>query len=287
MEIKRLTPEMLRFRLGNDPDIDPDWFVAHLEDIIRYEPDGCFAVCDGDKVVGMLASTTYQKIGWLSWLFVLEQYRMKGLGEQLMRRGIEYLWSRGMKTILLEADPKPVSMYKRLGFQGQFHTQHYTLGRAQLKAGHRTLAAITVSTIDDMPQLATFDEEYFGQNRLGIFQEVFGNPNFRGLVARVKDEVAGYLFLTQSTQYQQVCPLVVDPSREMAEEVAGGLIREAFKVNPKPLYFRCPLVADDYADVLRELGAVEGKYNTLRMYLGDDYPPERKGIFSLGCPGKG
>ena len=83
MEFRKLTSGMLEFRLGHDPDIDPDWFVAHLTDIISYDPDGCFALCDGDKVVGMITSTTYQEVAWLGWLFVLEDYRKGGLGAKL------------------------------------------------------------------------------------------------------------------------------------------------------------------------------------------------------------
>jgi len=287
MQIKQLTAEMLKFRLGEDPDIDPGWFVAHVDDIIRFNPDGCFALCDGEKVVGMITSTAYQTIGWLGWLFVLEEHRGQGLGEKLMQQGIDHLHSRGIKTVLLEADTKAMSLYHRLGFKEQFSTQHYVLTRGGLKAGHRALATIMPVGDDDLEHLARFDEEYFGQNRLDLFRLVVSNPNFRGFVARLKGDIAGYLFATEATENQQVSPLVADPSSDRSEEIAGALFREALKACPKPLHFRCPLVEDGYSEVLTNLGAGRVSYHTVRMYLGEDYRPERKGILSLGCPGKG
>ncbi|UCG60902.1 MAG: GNAT family N-acetyltransferase [Candidatus Zixiibacteriota bacterium] len=287
MEIKNLTREMLEFRLGNDPEIDTEWFVAHLDDVIRNDPDGCFALCDDNRVIGMITSTVYQEIGWLGWLFVLEQHRLSGLGEQLMRQGIDYIRSRGVKTTLLEADLKATSLYERLGFERQFKTQHFILSRGELKAGRRVLAEIRPVTDGDLEQVVLFDREYFHQDRLNMFRTVFANPGFRGWVGRVEGKTSGYMFVTEATENQQVSPLVIDPSPELAEEVAGGLIREAFKACPKPLYFRCPMVADDRADTLRELGATEVNYYTMRMFLGESYKTERKGVLSLGCPGKG
>lgn len=287
MEFKNLTSEMLEFRLGHDADIDPDWFVAHLTDIISYDPHGCFAVCDGDKVVGMITSTVYQEVAWLGWLFVLEDYRNRGLGAALMNAGINHVRARGAKSIIIEADLKAVSLYHRLGFIEQFKTQHFLLTRGNFKAGHRTMAEIKPVTESDLELLAKFDRGYFHQDRLSLFRTVIANPNFRGWVARVKGQIAGYMFTTEAAENQQVSPLVADVSGKEAEEIVGGLIREAFKACFKPLYFRCPMRTKRSADVLRELGAQEVDYHTLRMYLGEGYRFEGEGILSLGCPGKG
>lgn len=287
MEFKPLTPGLLEFRLGHDPDIDPDWFVPHLTDIINYDPKGCFAVYSGDKVVGMITSTIYQELAWLGWLFVLEDYRNRGLGAALMNAAINHVRSRGAKSIIIEADIKAVSLYRRLGFIEQFQTQHFLLTRGNMKAGHRTLADVSPVTGEDLERLAKFDRNFFHQDRLDLFKTVAANRYFRGWKARVKGNIAGYMLTTEATENQQVSPLVVDGAGEIAEEIVGALFREAFKACFKPLYFRCPMRSERSADVLRELGAREVDYHTLRMYLGDEYQPEREGILSLGCPGKG
>lgn len=287
MDIRQLKTDMLEFRLGREPDIDPDWFVAHIDDISRFNPEGCFALCNGEQVVGMITSTVYQSIGWLGWLFVLEEYRNRGLGEKLMRRGIEHIQSRGIKTILLEADTKAISLYRRLGFVEQFSTQHYLLNRKDFVCGKRTAVAVNPVEAADLETVAAFDRQFFHQDRQRLFEIVIRNPGFRGFVARVEGRIAGYMFVTETTENQQVSPLVVDPSPELSEQIAGALFREALKACPRPLYFRCPQIADGYSDVLTNLGAARVNYHTVRMYLGEDYNKERKGMLSLGCPGKG
>ncbi|UCE24128.1 MAG: GNAT family N-acetyltransferase, partial [Candidatus Zixiibacteriota bacterium] len=221
METKKLTAEMLQFRLGHDPDIDPDWFVAHLNDVIRFNPDGCFALVDGDDVTGMITSTVYQQVGWLGWLFVLEEYRQRGLGAQLMEKGIEHIRSRDIKTVLLEADLKAIPLYERLGFVEHFNTQHFTLTRGDFKCGHRIAAQVASIARDDLNAIADFDRGFFHEDRLGLFETVVSNPTFRGFAATKGGKMAGYIFVTEATENQQVSPLIVDLSHEHAEEVAG------------------------------------------------------------------
>ncbi|MEW6410911.1 MAG: GNAT family N-acetyltransferase [Candidatus Zixiibacteriota bacterium] len=287
MEIRKLTPEMLSFRLGADPEIDPDWFVAHLNDIIRFDPDGCFALCDGDSVVGMITSTTYQKIGWLGWLFVLEEYRFRGYGERLMRAATEYVQARGASTVVLEADVKAVNLYRRLGFIEQFHTRHYSLSRGEFECGTSVGVEVDVVRISDLTALSEFDRSFFREDRSRLFGIVMANKNFRGLVAKHDGRIVGYIFTNEASANQQVSPFIVDLSHKMARTAQRALVKEALKVCEKPLYFRIPVLGEGYGGTLERLGAKPVYYHTVRMYFGSEYKTEREGVLSLGCPGKG
>ncbi len=287
MEIRKLTTEMLNFRLGADPEIDPDWFVAHLNDIIRYDPDGCFALCDGEAVVGMITSTTYQNIAWLGWLFVLEKYRLRGLGEKLMRTAMEHAQSRGVATILLEADVKAVTLYRRLGFIEQFHTRHFTLTRGEFECGTSEGVDVTPVGLADLIALSGFDRRFFHEDRQRLFEIVSANPNFRGLVVKCGEQIIGYMFVTEAAENQQVSPLIVDLSHDLWHQAVRVLVRDALKACPKPLYFRLPMLTERYGDILEGLGAKPVYYHTVRMFLGSPYKTEQEGVLSLGCPGKG
>ena len=148
-------------------------------------------VGEGDEVIGMITSTMYQKIGWLGWLYVLEGYRQRGFGEQLMTHAMEHLKSQGAKSIVLEADLKAIGLYKRLGFIEQFRTQHYTLARADFTCGNRRAAQIQPIELNDLPVLADFDRRFFHEQRLSLFRIVFENPNFRGFAASQNEEIVG------------------------------------------------------------------------------------------------
>jgi GNAT superfamily N-acetyltransferase len=287
MEIRKLTTEMLSFRLGADPEIDSDWFVAHLSDIIRCDPDGCFALCDGESVVGMITSTTYTNIAWLGWLFVLEKYRFRGYGEKLMRTAIEHVRLRGASTVLLEADVRAMTLYKRLGFIEQFHTRHYTLSRREFECGSSEGVDVTSIGLSDLNAIGEFDRRFFNEDRQRLFEVVSANPNFRGFLAKVGSETVGFMFLTEATVNQQVSPLIVDLSHSLSHAAERILVREALKTCGKPLYFRLPMLTERYDDQLERLGAKPVYYHTVRMYLGSPYKAEREGVLSLGCPGKG
>jgi len=278
---------MLDFRLRQEPDIDPPWFVQHIRDYLAYDADGCLAMQDGGETIGMITAVTYQTVGWLGWLYVAENRRGHGLGEELMRRGVGHLISRQMRTIVLEAVVEAVPLYKRVGFSEQFHTQHYLLTKERFQPVEADGIAIEPFQLRDLERLAAWDEAYFRQNRRHILGVTAVNQNFEGWVAKVDGEIGGYLFATEGTEVRQVGPLVYDPNGADPTALVSALVAAAFDAGEKPLRLRCPLIHPDRARPLAEIGAPEMDYHTVRMFLGDLYPLETPGVLSLGCPGRG
>ncbi len=54
---------------------------------------------------------------WLDNLFVLPTYIGKGLGKQLFLHAIELARGRGYKILQLEAEPKAIGFYEKMGMQ--------------------------------------------------------------------------------------------------------------------------------------------------------------------------
>lgn len=283
----KLTTKMLGFRLAEDKEIEADWFVPHMGDMIRYHPDGCFAICRGREVVGMVTTTPYTKIGWIGWLYVAEKERGRGLGDKLMRAGIEHLQAQGIQTILLEAVVEATSLYKRSGFREQFTTQHYVLSSQDFAERGNHDVVVLRGGGDHVDRMAAFDRRFFHEDRRHLFEIIVGNRNFEGFVAEIDGRTAGLLFLTKTSKDRQVSPMVVDVATGMGTQIASALFNAAFATSDLPLYFRCPLVVADRSHLIEELEATPVDYHTVRMALGADYPPERDGVLSLGCPGKG
>ncbi|MDH4241225.1 MAG: GNAT family N-acetyltransferase, partial [Phycisphaerae bacterium] len=253
--------------------------------IMAHDPDGRFALVDGGETVGMVTTTCYQTMGWIGWLYVAERHRGRGLGATLMQRAVEHLKSKGTSTIILEAVVEAVSLYQRLGFREQFITQHYLLE----EAGHSASDDVDVRDISQcsVDDIAAFDRRFFGQDRRRLFEIVMKNPNFVGNIAYRNNSIAGILFLTEAEKNRQVSPMIVDLSVGSPDQTAQALVSAAFAKSDKPLYFRCPLVDSGRAAMLVRQGVVEVAYHTVRMCLGREYPAEKAGTLSLGCPGKG
>ena len=287
MELRQLTSEMFDFRLAEENLFDPDWFIPHLDDIIRYHPDGCFALFHDQHPAGMITGTPYRNVGWLGWLYVSKKHRLCGLGEKLMQAGIDHLNGLGIGTIIIEAVVGAISLYKRIGFREQFHTQHCQLDPDRFTPYPHEQIVVHRITGERLRELAAFDRRFVHEDRLKLFEIVIENKNCEGYLAETDGNIGGFLFLTGTSRNRQVSPMVVDPGENRGTAIASALFGAAFDVSDKPLYFRCPLVDMERSRTLVQLGATTVDYHTVRMVLGSDYPLEHEGVLSLGCPGKG
>ena len=289
MDIQPLTIEHLEFRLVEEPGCQRNWFVPHMCDLIRYQPDGCFALCDGDNAIGMVTTTAYQGVGWIGWLYVAERCREQGLGARLMQAAISYLKNAGMRTILLEGVVEAEPLYRRLGFRRQFITQHFRLKRVDMSRDTIDDSDLRVGPFDKaaLDDIVALDHAFFHQDRRRMFEIVIENENFGGCSVSSSGRLMGFLWWTRSEHNRQVGPCIVDSRDSRRNCLLSALLETAFDMDGKPLYLRCPMVDSDRAALLVQCGAERVDYHTIRMYLGEPYRAESPGVLSLGCPGKG
>jgi GNAT superfamily N-acetyltransferase len=282
-----LSIDSLNFRLDEDPEIDRDWFTVRMRDYIALEPDGCFALVDDGRPIGMVTSVCYEKIGWIGWLYVAENYRYRGLGAALMRQAVGYCIARGMRTILLEAVLEAVPLYTRLGFRDQFRTQHFHLRHDALRPQPHSNLEVRAILPENLPAIADFDRRNYYDNRSRALELLLVNPTFSGYFAIRSGRTVGYLGLTETRENFSAGPFVVDPHISDSQSIAGALLEATFTASDKPLVLRCPMVTPNRADSLVSAGAEPFDYRTRRMYMGEEYSPDSRAILSLGCPGKG
>lgn len=85
--------------------------------LTRLEPAGCFAAREDHRLIGTVTTTTYQRdLAWIGMVIVDPNARERGIGRALMRLALEYLASRGVATIKLDATPAGRPLYESLGF---------------------------------------------------------------------------------------------------------------------------------------------------------------------------
>src|SRR2546421_12274243 len=60
--------------------------------LLEAEPGGCFAACQGDRVVATTTTTTYGKtLAWIGMVLVDREYRRLGIATSLMCQALGYL----------------------------------------------------------------------------------------------------------------------------------------------------------------------------------------------------
>jgi ribosomal protein S18 acetylase RimI-like enzyme len=174
-----------------------------FETCLAHDPDGCFIAETGGQPIGLVTTTRYVRGAWIGNLIVLPGHRRQGIGQRLMTRAMEHLSDRGVRTIRLEADPPGIQIYRRLGFVDESESLRFRFtpdGGAGPAAAERVTPA-------DLPALAAFDAEHFGDERKRLLELLYQQATATYWV-RGDGAVRGYAFTVPSTLGVRLGPCV-------------------------------------------------------------------------------
>ena len=109
-----------------DKPVPREHFEQGFDEMMRSDVyvQGYMLVCDGNNVGYCVTMKTYSvEAGgitiWIDELFVLEEYRSKGLGRELFKN-IEENGDKKLRRIRLEVElenGRAISLYKKMGFE--------------------------------------------------------------------------------------------------------------------------------------------------------------------------
>lgn len=109
-----------------DKPVPREHFEQGFDEMMRSDVyvQGYMLVCDGNNVGYCITMKTYSvEAGgitiWIDELFVLEEYRSKGLGRELFKY-IEENGNKKLRRIRLEVElenGRAISLYKKMGFE--------------------------------------------------------------------------------------------------------------------------------------------------------------------------
>ena len=178
-------------------------------------PGGCFAAeCQG-RVVGTSTTIVYEgRFAWIGMVLVDPDHRGQGLGTLLLQRAMQYLDSRGVRCIKLDATPQGQLLYQKFGFVSEYEVERWMLTRE----GDEKAVEETAIEIDDLLQL---DRGIFGADRSGLLRSLTEEaPDFT-LVARQEAGIVGYTFGRRGALADHLGPWMAG-----TEDVAAELLDE-------------------------------------------------------------
>src|SRR5262249_29903737 len=85
------------------------------------QPDGCFVADLDGAPAGTVTTCVFGGVGWVGMMLVDPGERRRGVGRELMLRALEFLESKGVRSVRLDATPMGEPLYRGLGFVPQFH----------------------------------------------------------------------------------------------------------------------------------------------------------------------
>jgi GNAT superfamily N-acetyltransferase len=255
---------------------------ADLAREISFEPEGCFVVEEDGAPVAMVTTTAYGASGWIGNLIVEKKRRSRGHGRALMERAIEYLRSRDVETIRLDADPDGIPLYRNLGFIEEYRSLRYEGVPAREVGG--TAREMATSDLDRVCRL---DERVFGADRSRVLEAL--HRDYPGLAFALPAEggITGYLMARPMDGGIRIGPWVVEEARgsgEAARELLGRLLGVC---RGEKMRTGLPEGNSGGRRLLEELGFQE-EQGCLRMRLGPPKHAEKvRAIFGIGSGAKG
>jgi GNAT superfamily N-acetyltransferase len=241
-----------------------DWNMAKedFKFMASLEPEGCFVVFQGAERLGIATSIGFGQVGWFGNLIVKENTRNKGAGSLLVKHAVNYLQSRGVKTIGLYAYPHLIGFYSKLGFKLEeefsvLHTEELGSLTAETlpKIGTRQIQAIS-----------EFDSACFGGNRKKLLESIILEKGNLSCSLAERGKVVGYVTAKVYEKMAEVGPLTCQ-----AGHVDGAvlLLKAALaKLTGLSVYAVLPKKETALANMLFSVGFKED-FCVSRMFLGE------------------
>jgi ribosomal protein S18 acetylase RimI-like enzyme len=140
-----------------------------VENLLIYEPSGCFVAELNGELVGSVTTTKYTQFGWVGMLLVKEKFRRQRIGTNLMKTAIRYLFDSGVVSVRLEADPPGIPLYKHLNFRKECDSLRWYREGAKLAK----IAGVRQATLADLDLVHVLDRRAFGDDRSRILTRLF------------------------------------------------------------------------------------------------------------------
>ena len=239
-----------------------DWLF-----ILRSNPNYCLVAILDNVVVGTVTAFNYQnKIAWIGMMLVAKEYRGNGISKLLLATIIEKL--NNCDSIKLDATSAGLPLYKKLGFIEEYEIKRLIFRKAlDIECVLNNFDSINLSRIieNNLKQIGDFDETIFGSNRLKLFEFLFWNESRAGFQVKQGDDLIGFVFGRNGSNYFQVGPLMAHST-----QVAKNLLTAVFsKLKKESLLVDIILLKDGLEDWLLSIG-FEQQRSFTRMYLGSN-----------------
>jgi ribosomal protein S18 acetylase RimI-like enzyme len=92
---------------------------AALETFLQANASTCFALCEGDRLIGTVMAGSDGRRGYIYHLAVHSDFQRRGWGRALLRRAVDALGERGISKVHLfvfTANETAIEFYQRIGW---------------------------------------------------------------------------------------------------------------------------------------------------------------------------
>lgn len=189
-------------------------------------------VCLGAEINGVLAGTSTaisysERISWIGMVLVNRSHRGRGVASVLLQNLLDRLHL--FKSIKLDATPAGHNIYKKLGFEDEYHIIrmiNYSL--KEIPCDFTDIIQMKPITGNDVSYIIKFDQEIFGADRSQLIESLIYRSQGKGKVIKRNNQVSGFILGRQGNKFYQVGPVIATSDndarlliQEMLKDLAG------------------------------------------------------------------
>jgi len=235
--------------------------LEDFEFMVKLEPQGCFVLFHRQERLGIITCISFGKVGWFGNLVVKADARKEGAGNLLTTHAVNYLKSKGAKTIGLYAYPHLVKFYKHFGFESDIDFL-VLKGKVSFPETQRFFQAARKR---DIPEIINFDCHCFGANRKKLLKLILLNKSNLCYVSTQNNEIKGYVAAKVYGKMAEVGPLICNTN---CDEDALLLLKTVLsRLNGLEVFTYVPKRETAFLNMLHEAGFKEA-FRVVRMFLG-------------------
>ncbi len=234
-----------------------------LENVLSYEPEGCYVAEVNGDIVGSVTTTLYTHFGWIGMMMVRKDLRRRHIGSTLLEAALKFFKEKGVPTARLEADPPGVPLYESFGFVKECDSQRWFGKPFKIRNVPGTGRATKV----DLDAVLALDKQAFGDDRSRVLRRLFDYSDFAFKVRR--EPSLGIIMGRKTAAGTMLGPFIAANA-----DVAKRLLRWAVGfIEEGEAYVGIPETSGN-ARLLLSTQRFRMRTVLTRMYLGD---PPRSG----------
>jgi GNAT superfamily N-acetyltransferase len=242
------------------------------------EPEGCFVAIQQGRPVGTVAAFAFGLIGWIAMVLVDRSARHCGIGTRLVEQALEYLDTRAVDTVRLDATELGRPIYETLGFVAEYELLRLQ-GTAQSTPVHPNVRLLPPERFAEVLEL---DLKVTATHRGRLLQALHREAPDAFRTFAADQTTLGYITIREGARATQIGPGVASN-----EEAGRALIEDALS--------RCqeqPVLIDIPVDNLAALACAESHGLTaqrpfIRMRRGNPVDDDPTRLWASSGPEKG
>ena len=254
-----------------------------LDDWRRFlamEPDGCYLAERNGQSAGTATTIVYgPTVAWIGMVLVHPDHRRQGVGGALLKRCIEYLRERGVRSIKLDATPAGKRVYDGLGFKDEWPLARWERTNPGSHP-ERPEARIRDWRESDARLVDRFDTAAFGASRLRLLQALVPQSRCALVFETAPGQIDGYGLMRKGARACYLGP-VAATSTEAGLSLVEALVS---RCEGETIYWDIPDANMAAVEWARQQGFTLQR-PLIRMYLGENpAPSDPRKQFALAGP---